>query len=107
MADEQPIVDSMRRIRSAFRSTDEMKAWMFTPVEEAVTPIPDDPDEAFMAALDVMTRTMLAHPDHHDVAAAFGQDDLDELRAGTPIFQATAYMDLIQRWVSMEASDGD
>ncbi len=68
-------------------------------------PIPDDPGVAFIEALDLMTRTMLAHPNHHGVAAAFSQDDRDELRAGTPIFEATAYMDLVQRWVS-EAKGG-
>ncbi len=106
MAGEESLVDLMRRIAAPFKSGKELQEWMFSPTEDA-DPIPDDPDEAFMAALDVMTRTMLAHPDHHAVAAAFGQDDLDELRAGTPIFQATAWMDKVQHWVSMEANDGD
>ncbi len=71
----------------------------------AAPEIPDDPGVAFIEALDLVNRTMLKHPNHHAVAAAFTQDDRDELRAGTPIFQAAAWMDLIQRWVS-EAKGG-
>ena len=68
--------------------------------------IPDDPGVAFIDALDLMTRTMLKHQFYTSVVAALDQDERDELVAGTPIFQATAWMDLIQKMLSAEASDG-
>lgn len=67
--------------------------------------ISDDPGVAFIDALDLMTRTMLKHQFYTSVVAALDQDERDELVAGTPIFQATAWMDLIQRKL-VEVSDG-
>ena len=68
--------------------------------------VPDEPGVAFIAALDVMRRTMLKHMDAVAIVAALPQDERDEMTAGVPIYAMTLWMDLIQRTI-LEARDGN
>lgn len=62
----------------------------------AAKPIPDDPGVAFIAALDLMNRTMMKHPRAAAIVQAWPEDERDELRAGGIILIATAWLDNVK-----------